>query len=216
MMIIFRVYYITSGFRFQSENLYTDMTNIISMVIHRSPTELFSNLFLNPRVFFEEDASQKITVPLLLTLGYAVLSALAAVVAASPLNQPENYIGAVGAGFSVFISWILVSLLFLISLKVIGHAASKYTDILRASGYVSGIMMMHALLLIIINLIGIPNQFVLLLLSGVFLLWSIPIWYYGFRATASCPDKKLMTSVIVPVVIMAIISIISTIVGGIL
>lgn len=184
------------------------------MVTHRSPTEIFSNIFLNPRVFFEEDESQKITVPLLLTLGYAVLSALATVIAASPLNQSESYIGAVGAGFSVFISWILVSLLFFISLKVIGHVASKYIDILRASGYVSGLMMLHALLLIIINLIGIPNHFVLLILSGVFLLWSIPIWYYGFRATAACPDKKLMISVIVPVVIMAVISIISTFAGG--
>lgn len=169
-----------------------------------------SNLFFNQRVFFEEDASLKAGIPFLLTLGYAVLAAISAYIAASGLDVSIGIAGAAGAGFTVLIAWILLSLVFLISLKVIGRAACTYKNVLCVCGYVSALMMFETLLTLILSLIGAANPVVLLLLSGVFLLWSIPVWYFGFRASAASSDKRVMISVIVPVIIMAIVTIINS------
>ena len=60
----------------------------------------------------------------------------------------------------------------------------------------------------LVSFIGTPAPVLLLLLQGVFLLWSIPVWYFGFSAVCDIPEKKLRTAVAVPVIVMAAFTII--------
>ncbi|MBQ3011862.1 MAG: YIP1 family protein [Methanocorpusculum sp.] len=175
------------------------------------------NLLFDQQTFFAQN-SARLTVPVILTILYSVISAVFAIpillTAASAI--PGDFTGLmVGVGtvstiISGIITWVAVSALFFACLKFIGYAECSFSQILSVCGYVSGLLIVQAVLTGLVSFIGTPAPVLLLLLKGVFLLWSIPVWYFGFSSVCDIPEKKLRTAVAVPVIVMAAFTIISS------
>lgn len=181
------------------------------------------NLLFDSKRFFEETKIEKIGKPLLITIIYAVVSSLVTIPTLLMASSAVPAVGGIDLGgviivsgvistiFTVIISWILVALIFFALLKIIGYATCKYGQVLSVCGYVSAILMIESILMGLIALIGNVPSVVTLILNGVFLLWSIPVWYFGFASISpETPEKKLKLAIAIPVIIMVLFTIISS------
>lgn len=175
------------------------------------------NLLFDQKTFFSQNAGKGLRLPAVLTVVCAVVSALLALPAllsaSSVIPVGGDAVVAVGVFtvvFNVFLNWVVVSALFFASLKFIGYAECSYKQSLAVCGYVSAIILVQTVLLSLVGMIGSPLPVLTLLLQGVFLLWSVPVWYFGFAALCEVPAKKLRTVVAVPVIVMAAVSVISS------
>ena len=110
-----------------------------------------------------------------------------------------------------FVTWVFVSAMFFACLKFIGYAECSFKDALSVCSYVSVILIISAVLTTLVWFIGTAPAILLLALQGVFLLWSIPVWYFGFASVCDIPAKKLRVCVAVPVIVMALFSLMSLI-----
>ncbi|MDO5845978.1 MAG: YIP1 family protein, partial [Methanocorpusculum sp.] len=169
--------------------------------------------------FFEHDAPKGVKLPLLLTIIYSVVAALSVIPALGPALAmvPEGLHG-IGIGTSVIgtivtiiISWLFVALIFFAFVKIVGYATCSYKEVLSVTGYVSVLLIICSILTFLVSMIGSANSIALLLLNGAFLLWSIPVWYFGLASVCGdIPKKKLVISIVIPVLIMVIVSVVST------
>lgn len=175
------------------------------------------NLLFDQKTFFAENKPNGLKIPILLTAVYAVISALASI---PVLNQAAALVPAelagvvVGTGvvstlISAFITWVFVSAMFFACLKFIGYAECSFKQILCVCSYVSVILIISSVITLLVGFIGTAPAILLLALQGVFLLWSIPVWYFGFASVCDIPAKKLKLSVAVPVILMAAVSLLS-------
>ena len=175
------------------------------------------NLLFDQKTFFAQN-KDGIKIPAVLTIIYAVVSAVFAIpilVTAAEAIPGDFTAVVVGTGvvssiLGAVITWAIVSALFFACLKFIGYAECSFRQILSICGYVSGIMIIQAVLTGLVSFIGTPAPILLLILQGVFLLWSIPVWYFGFASVCDIPKKKLKTAVAVPVILMTAITVISS------
>ena len=99
-----------------------------------------------------------------------------------------------------------MSAFFFACLKFVGYAECSYKQVLEVCGYVSAILIVQSVFTGLVSLIGAAPAVLLLLFEGVFLLWSIPVWYFGFASACNIDEKKLRLSVAVPVIVMAVIT----------
>lgn len=177
------------------------------------------NLLFDQKTFFAENKPNGLNIPILITAVYAVISALVSI---PLLNQAAALVpaelsgmiigtGVVSAVISAFVTWVFVSAMFFACLKFIGYAVCSFKDILSVCSYVSVILIISSILTLLIGFIGNAPAILLLALQGVFLLWSIPVWYFGFAAVCDIPAKKLKVSVAVPVILMVVVSLFSLI-----
>ena len=156
---------------------------------------------------------------LLITAVYAVVSALvsipllgeAAALVPAELSGIIIGTGVISTLIMTFITWVFVSALFFACLKFIGYAVCSFKDILSVCSYVSVILIISSVLTLLVWFIGAAPAVLLLALQGVFLLWSIPVWYFGFAAVCDIPAKKLKMSIAVPVILMVVVSLFSLI-----
>ena len=174
------------------------------------------NLLFDQKAFFENRAGLRI--PIILTLVYAVVSTVAGI----PLLMstadmiPGGMFGvlvgtaAVSSVISAVVIWFAVSAFFFACLKFIGYAECSYKQVLAVCGYVSAILILQSVFTGLVSLIGTAPAVLLLVLQGVFLLWSVPVWYFGFASVCSIPEKKLRMSVAVPVIVMALFTVITS------
>lgn len=175
------------------------------------------NLLFDQKTFFAQNAGKGLLLPAVLTVVCAVVSALLAIPALQSAASVVPFGGGavLAAGvfamvFDVFLNWVVVSALFFASLKFIGYAKCTYKQSLAVCGYVSVIILVQTVLLSLVGMIGSPLPVLTLLLQGVFLLWSVPVWYFGFASLCDVPEKKLRTVVAVPVIVMAAFAVISS------
>ena len=113
---------------------------------------------------------------------------------------------AVSSVISAVVVWFAVSAFFFACLKFVGYAECSYKQVLEVCGYVSAILIVQSVFTGLVSLIGAAPAVLLLLFEGVFLLWSIPVWYFGFASVCNIDEKKLRLSVAVPVIVMAVIT----------
>ena len=176
------------------------------------------NLLFDQRRFFEENTNRGLLVPGVLTILYAIVSVIFSIPALSDaaaqvpggLGGTVVGISAVSAILYLLLTWVVVSALFFFCLKFIGYAACSFRDVLSVCGYVSGILLVSAVLTGLVSLIGTPAAVLSLLLQGVFLLWSIPVWYFGFAAVCDIPQKKLKLSIAIPIIIMVVNTVVTS------
>ncbi len=177
-----------------------------------------SHLLFNQKEFFEHDAPKGIKLPLLITVIYSFVAILSTLPAVSGLmtSVPDGLGGViivtsvVSTVITILISWLIVALIFFALVKIIGYATCSYKDVLGVTGYVSALLIIYSLITYLVSFIGTPNTLVTLILSGVFLLWSIPVWYFGLLSVCGdIPRKKIIISIAIPVIIMVITSVVS-------
>ena len=177
------------------------------------------NLLFDQKTFFAENKPAGLKIPILVTAVYAVVSALvsipllgeAAALVPAELSGIIIGTGIISTLIMTFITWVFVSALFFACLKFIGYAVCSFKDILSVCSYVSVILIISSVLTLLVWFIGAAPAVLLLALQGVFLLWSIPIWYFGFAAVCDIPAKKLKMSIAVPVILMVVVSLFSLI-----
>lgn len=177
------------------------------------------NLLFDQKTFFSGNAPSGLKIPILVTALYAVVSALvsipllseAAALVPAELSGIIIGTGVVSSLIGTFISWVFVSVLFFACLKFIGYAACSFKDVLAVCGYVSVISGISAVLTVLVWFIGPAPAVLLVVLELVFLLWSVPVWYFGFSAVCDVPAKKMRVCVAVPAVLMAAVSLLSLI-----
>lgn len=177
------------------------------------------NLLFDQKTFFKENAPKGLKVPLLITAVYALaagLLSLPALIMASsaiPAGMGGAVVvtGVITTVFTIFITWIFVSLLFFACLKFIGYAECSFKDVLSICSYVSVILIISTVFMMLLGLIGTAPAILLLALEGVFLLWSIPVWYFGFASITNIPEKKLKLCIAIPVILMVVSSLFSLI-----
>ncbi|HJJ83095.1 MAG TPA: YIP1 family protein [Methanocorpusculum sp.] len=170
------------------------------------------NLFFDQKSFFEN--RNGLRVPIILTLVYAVVSTVAGIpiMMSTAAGIPSELFGmlvgitAVSSVISVVVIWFAVSAFFFACLKFIGYAECSYKQVLEVCGYVSAVLILQSVFTGLVSLIGVAPAVLLLLFEGVFLLWSIPVWYFGFASVCNIDEKKLRLSVAVPVIVMAVIT----------
>ena len=170
------------------------------------------NLFFDQKSFFEN--RNGLRVPIILTLVYAVVSTVAGIpiMMSTAAGIPSELFGiligtaAVSAVISAVVVWFAVSAFFFACLKFVGYAECSYKQVLEVCGYVSAILIVQSVFTGLVSLIGAAPAVLLLLFEGVFLLWSIPVWYFGFASVCNIDEKKLRLSVAVPVIVMAVIT----------
>ncbi len=176
------------------------------------------NLLFDQKAFFSQKRDG-LKNPLLITLIYAVVSCIAALPTLydAGLLMPDGLgvivivTGIISGFFSIVLSWVVVSAIFFGCLKFIGYAECDFKQVLAICGYVSGILLISSVFTGLISVIGVANAAALLILSGVFLLWSVPVWYYGFKTICDIPEKKLKNVVAVPVILMTLVAVVSNI-----
>ena len=174
------------------------------------------NLFFDQKAFFENRDGLK--APIIITLIYAVISAVASIpiLMSTSAVVPAELFGvlvgatAVSSVISAVVVWFVVSAFFFACLKFIGYAECSYKQVLAVCGYVSAILIFQSVFTGLVSLIGTAPTVLLLVLQGVFLLWSIPVWYFGFASVCEIPEKKLKMSVAVPVIVMALFTVITS------
>ena len=174
------------------------------------------NLLFDQKAFFENRAGLRI--PIILTLVYAVISTAAGIpiIISTAAGISEGIFGmlvgitVVSSVISAVVVWVAVSAFFFACLKFIGYAECSYKQVLAVCGYVSAVLILQSVFTGLVSLIGTAPTVLLLILQGVFLLWSVPVWYFGFASVCSIPEKKLRMSVAVPVIVMALFTVISS------
>ena len=174
------------------------------------------NLLFDQKAFFENRAGLRI--PIILTLVYALISTAAGIpiIISTAAGLSEGIFGmlvgtaAVSSVISAVVVWFAVSAFFFACLKFIGYAECSYKQVLAVCGYVSAILILQSVFTGLVSLIGTAPAVLLLVLQGVFLLWSVPVWYFGFASVCSIPEKKLRMSVAVPVIVMSLFTVISS------
>lgn len=177
------------------------------------------NLLFDQKTFFAENVPKGLKIPFLITAVYAEVSALASIpllVDATALVPAELSGVVIGSGIvsaviMTFVTWVFVSAMFFACLKFIGYAECSFKEILAVCSYVSVILIISAVLTTLVWFIGTAPAILLLALQGVFLLWSIPVWYFGFASVCDIPAKKLRVCVAVPVIVMVLFSLMSLI-----
>jgi len=179
------------------------------------------DLLFDQKKFFAEEKSKKVGWAFLIVLIAGIISAIVTYFTVIP-EVPDNVnlagmeqilkISSVISTFiTVIIAWLLISLLFFICLKLFGHSDCKFSGVLRVQGYAVGLSILETILVFLVSFIGTPAPLATLLLALVFYAWSIPIWFFGFKAISTkISGKGLWVSILVPVIIMAIISVISS------
>ncbi|MDO5844758.1 MAG: YIP1 family protein [Methanocorpusculum sp.] len=177
----------------------------------------FKNLLFNQKAFFA-DAPKGFLVPVLITLIYAVVAVIASLPALTPtLNTVGELAGfvigvtVVSTIIVIFATWIIVSLIFFACVKVIGYAKCSFKEMLRVISYPAVILTISSVITGLITLIGTPNAIATLILSGAFLVWTIPIWVFGIQSITEMEVKKIVKCIAAPVIIMIIITIVSTV-----
>ena len=178
------------------------------------------NLFIEPALFFE-NPKRGLAVPFIITLVYAVISALCALPGVKdalkltaemgvPLDGMETVMyvtTGVSAFFTVFVTWIAMSLLFLITLKIFAKSAINFKEVLNVTSYGAIPLAICAGLECLIGLfVGTPLSWASLVLSAAVLFMTMPIWVKGFAAFEAGPEKKILVSVIVAAAITAAVS----------
>lgn len=174
------------------------------------------DLLFDQKVFFENMVGLR--VPIILTLVYAVISTAAGmpILMSNAAGISGGIFGllvgvtAVSSVISAVVIWFAVSAFFFACLKFIGYAECSYKQVLSVCGYVSGILIFQSVFAGLVSLIGTAPTVLLLILQGVFLLWSVPVWYFGFASVCDIHEKKLRMSVAVPVIVMALFTVISS------
>ncbi|HJJ41996.1 MAG TPA: hypothetical protein O0W90_01615, partial [Methanocorpusculum sp.] len=110
---------------------------------------------------------------------------------------------------TTFIIWILVSLMFFVSLKLFGKIKCGFEEVMGVTSYGAVPLSIEVIIISLISLIGTPNPFAALILSGAILFWTIPIWTFGFQSVTGEPVNKIFKCVIAVAVVMIAISLIS-------
>jgi len=175
------------------------------------------DLLFDQKKFFAEEKSKKVRWAFLIVLISGIIAAIIAyftltnsVVTTANIPGLEGLIGittVISALISAIVIWFLVSLLFFICLKIFGHSDCKFGGVLRVQGYAVGLSILETILVFLVSLIGTPAPISTFLLVLVFYAWSIPIWFFGFKSISTKITRKgLWVSILVPVIIMAIIT----------
>lgn len=174
------------------------------------------NLFFDQKAFFEN--REGLRAPIILTLVYAVISVIASipVLLSTAAQLPGEFFGvlvgatAVSSVISAVVVWFVISAFFFACLKFIGYAECSYKQVLAVCGYVSGILIFQSVFEGLVSVIGTAPAVLILVFEGVFLLWSVPVWYFGFKSVCDIEEKKLRMSVAVPVIVMAVFTVITS------
>lgn len=177
------------------------------------------NLLFNPKEFFE-NAPKGMLIPFIVTLVYGIVSLFASLpilfktmeMLPSELQGMEGIIigtTVVTTLITVFVTWIVVSLLFFACVKIIGYAKCSFKDMLRVISYPAVILTIQVILTALISLIGTPASIVTLILSGVFLFWTIPVWVFGIQSITGMETKAVFKCIAAPIILMIVVSIVS-------
>lgn len=173
------------------------------------------NLLFNPTEFFKT-APKGFFVPILVTLIYAAVSVIVSLPTYLSIAGTHPNLAAVIAGTSIvsaviviFVTWILLSLFFFGCLKIIGYAKCSYKEVLKVVSYGAVPLTIQVIVTWLIGFIGTPEPVLTIILSGAFLIWTIPIWIAGFESITDIPRQKIITCVMIPVIVMVIVTITS-------
>lgn len=173
------------------------------------------NILFDQKAFFE-NAPKGLGVPVLVTAIYAVVSLIIALQSVMEMSSMFGDMGAFVIGISavttiitVFVTWLLTTLFFFACLKLIGYAKCSFKEVLNVVSYGAIPLTIYAVIVGLVSLIGTPDTLATLILSGVILLWTIPIWLFGFESITDIPRKKIVICILIPVAIMVIISVVS-------
>ncbi|MDO5845789.1 MAG: YIP1 family protein [Methanocorpusculum sp.] len=172
-----------------------------------------ANLFLHPKKFYEQnavngDAPRGLLISALLTLIYSILSSAALIPAVIRVLQSgevqaglENAVIATTISLqilSIFVEWAIVALWFFLFLRYISSARCTYTQVLAVTGYVSAILSIGAIVSGVAAILyaGAAPLYASFLITSIFLVWSIPLWYFGCSSICSgVPKKEIVCSI---------------------
>jgi len=177
-----------------------------------------ADLLFDQKKFFAEEKSKKVRWAFLIVLIAGIIAGIISYFTLTNSIVTTANLGPMGgiitvstvvmAIITVIILWLVISLAFFICLKLFGHSDCKFGGVLRVQGYVVGLTILETILVFLVSFIGTPAPIATLLLALVFYAWSIPIWFFGFKSISTkITTKGVWISILVPVIIMAIITI---------
>ncbi len=175
-------------------------------------------LLFDPKQFFADSTvTQSLKLPMLFTAVLALCAAISAytvsvsagdLIGMSEMNGILGIIGAVTGFISIFLAWLVVTILFFLFVKGITHTKTGVKPFLAVTGYASLPIAVGTVLMLLVNAL-FPQTFdgwLGFLLNLIVLFWCIPIWIYGFSATGDVPVRAVAMALLVPLILMIALS----------
>lgn len=176
--------------------------------------ETVKTLLFDPKTFFTDPTvNQSLKLPMFYTGILAVLTAIssystsASVGDAMGMSNMSGVLGAIGAvtGFiTIFITWLIITVLFFIFIKLFTHTKTGLKPFLAVTGYASLPILIGTVLSLLVNAVAVDafNGWMGFILNLVVLFWCLPIWIYGFSTVSDAPVRAVATALLIPLIIM--------------